>query len=281
VISTRVHLLGRNSERLAAAEALTLEALAAEPRNAMAHYWLGLIFLFSRRAEPAIAELEQALALDRNLTFAHAQIGLAKAILGRAEETEGHVMEAMRLSPRENGAYVWCDFLAIADIMLGREAEALPWCRRSVEGNRNYSLARLHYAAALALCGRTEAHSRGHAACGRAGGMNLISPDAAPSRVRLTQDLPLRSIGRFVVLEGGRSRRLLGRRSFHRLVLFRRSLFFDLDRFVADELRRLVEALIVGTAAPFSRGSVSRFVVSRQRLGRHAFHLGFGPPHFK
>ena len=155
VISTRIHLLG-DSERLAEAEALTLKALAAEPRTAMAHYCLGLILLFSRRAEQAIAELEQALALDRNLTFAHAQIGFAKTVLGHAEEMEGHVMEAMRLSPRDHGAYVWCDFLGIAKIMLGREAEAVTWCRRSVEANRLYPMARFHYAAALALCGRTE-----------------------------------------------------------------------------------------------------------------------------
>jgi len=31
-------------------------------------------------------------------------------------------MEAMRLSPRDHGAYVWCDFRGIAKIMLGRDA---------------------------------------------------------------------------------------------------------------------------------------------------------------
>ena len=156
VISTRMRSFEGDSERLAGAEGLALKALAAEPRNAMAHYCLGLIFVFSRRAEQAIAELHQALALDPNHVFAHAQIGFAKALLGRAEETEAHVMEALRLSPRDHFAYVWCDFVGIAKIMLGREAEALPWCRRSVEGNRAYPMARFHYAAALALCGRTE-----------------------------------------------------------------------------------------------------------------------------
>ncbi len=211
VISTPVSSFDPDFVRLASAEALTLEALAAEPRNAMAHYCLGLILVFSRRAEQSIAELEQALAHDPNLAFAHAQIGFAKAVLGRAEETEGHVMEAMRLSPRDVGAYIWCDFVAIANIMLGREAEALPWSRRSVEANRLYPIARFHYAAALAplranrggcprseerarahaelhrppLCGRraqrqsdlsraTAAHSRGHAARRRAGGMRLF-----------------------------------------------------------------------------------------------------------
>jgi TolB-like protein/Flp pilus assembly protein TadD len=156
VISIPMRLFERASERLASAEPLILRALAAEPRNAMAHYCLGLILLVSRRAEQAIAELERALASDRNLAFAHAQIGFAKALLGRAEETEGHITEAVRLSPRDNGAYVWCDFLAIAKIMLGREAEAIPWSRRSVETNRGYPMAYFHYAAALALCGRAD-----------------------------------------------------------------------------------------------------------------------------
>jgi len=145
-----------DSERVASAEALTLQVLAAEPRNATAHYCLGLIFLFSKRANWAVAEFEQALALDPNLAFAHAQIGFAKSVLGRAEETEAHVMEALRLSPRDVGAYIWCDYLGIALVLLGRDAEALPWCRGSVEANRNYPIAHFHYAAALALCGQTD-----------------------------------------------------------------------------------------------------------------------------
>jgi tetratricopeptide (TPR) repeat protein len=72
---------------------------------------LGLIFLFSKRANQAVAEFERVLALDPNLAFAHAQIGFAKSVLGRAEETEAHVMEALRLSPRDIGAYVWCDYM--------------------------------------------------------------------------------------------------------------------------------------------------------------------------
>jgi hypothetical protein len=48
-----------------------------------------------------IAECEHALALDRNLAQAHAVIGLGKIFIGRAEETEAHILEALRLSPRD------------------------------------------------------------------------------------------------------------------------------------------------------------------------------------
>ena len=61
----------------------------------------------TKRAAQGIAECEHALALDRNLADAHSFIGFGKIFIGRAEETEAHVVEALRLSPRDTMAYVW------------------------------------------------------------------------------------------------------------------------------------------------------------------------------
>ena len=66
---------------------------------------LGAVYSLTNRAAQAIAECEQALALDHNLADAHACIGFAKYYLGRAAETEGHILEALRLSPR--GSAYW------------------------------------------------------------------------------------------------------------------------------------------------------------------------------
>jgi hypothetical protein len=44
-----------------------------------------------------IAESERALALNPNLANAHAIIGFAKLVNGHAEETENHVLEALRV----------------------------------------------------------------------------------------------------------------------------------------------------------------------------------------
>ena len=63
-------------------------------------------FTLGARAE-GIAKCEHALALDRNLAYAHAYIGIGKVFIGRAEETESHIGEALRLSPRDTMAYVW------------------------------------------------------------------------------------------------------------------------------------------------------------------------------
>ena len=62
----------------------------------------------------------------------------------------------MRLSPRDPGAYIWCEFLGVACLMLGRDQEALRWLRKSVDLNRSYPVAQFQIAAALALLGRIE-----------------------------------------------------------------------------------------------------------------------------
>ena len=71
-----------------------------------------------------------------------------------AEETEGHIQEALRLSPRDTHVYLWCMFAGLAKFRLGREEEAVAWLRRSVEANRNYPSSRFILAAALARLGR-------------------------------------------------------------------------------------------------------------------------------
>lgn len=65
--------------------------------------------MFTNRAARGIAECEQALVLNPNLADAHAARGLAKFLVGRAAETEGHVLEALRLSPRDTFGQL-CEF---------------------------------------------------------------------------------------------------------------------------------------------------------------------------
>ena len=98
--------------------------------------------------------------LNRNLANAHSFIGFGKILIGRAEETEAHVGEALRLSPRDTVAYFWMDFAGFAKIHLGSYEQAVAWFQRSIEANRNYPLAIFQLAAALAQLGRLdEAHS--------------------------------------------------------------------------------------------------------------------------
>jgi TolB-like protein/class 3 adenylate cyclase len=144
----------------AAAEAKLTKALSAVPDHARAHLVLGYVDICTKRAVQGIAECEHALALDRNLAHAHALIGFGKIFIGRAEETEAHVAEALRLSPRDTMAYTWMFYAGIARSHLGQWGQAIQWFQRSIEANRNIPHAHFDLAAALAQLGRLEeAHS--------------------------------------------------------------------------------------------------------------------------
>jgi TolB-like protein/class 3 adenylate cyclase len=144
----------------AAAEAKLTKALSSVPDHARGHLWLGIVEILTKRAAEGIAECERALELDRNLAGAHATIGFGKIFIGRAEETEAHVAEALRFSPRDTRAYTWLFAAGVAKNYLGRYEEAVAWCRRTIEANRNYPVLYFQLAAALAHLGRLdEAHS--------------------------------------------------------------------------------------------------------------------------
>jgi TolB-like protein/class 3 adenylate cyclase len=141
---------------LEAAEKGLIKVLNMAPQHARAHMFLGIVLNLTNRAAQGIAECEQALALDRNLANAHSSIGLAKWYIGRGEETEAHINEALRLSPRDSSAYRWLFFGAVAKLQLGADAEAVAGLRRSIEANRSYPLVHFILAAALALLGELE-----------------------------------------------------------------------------------------------------------------------------
>ena len=123
----------------------------------MAHCLMGVVQIFTKRAVQGIAECERSLALDRNLAAAYAWIGLGKCYLGRAKETEACVMEAFRLSPRDNRAFSWMNATGVAQSYLGADEAAVHWFKRSIETNRNIApFVHFYLAAALSHLGQVE-----------------------------------------------------------------------------------------------------------------------------
>jgi tetratricopeptide (TPR) repeat protein len=138
----------------AAAEATLTNALSLEPNNAMAHAAMRRLLVLNNRETQGVAESERALALNPNLADAHAIIGLAKIASGHAEEAEGHVLEALRISPRDPNAYIWLYRIAAAKLFRGADEEAVGWFHRSIDVNRNAPLSHYYLAANLELLGR-------------------------------------------------------------------------------------------------------------------------------
>jgi TolB-like protein/class 3 adenylate cyclase len=138
---------------LAAAEATLLKVLSLAPSHAFAHLVLGAVLIGTNRMVQGITECERALALDRNLAEAHAQFGTAKLLMGCGAETEAHINEAFRLSPRDIFAHRWRQAVGFAKLQHNADAEALCWFRRSIEANRNFPLTHFGLSATLALLG--------------------------------------------------------------------------------------------------------------------------------
>ena len=118
--------------------------------------WLGLVNIVTRRAAQGIAKCEHALALDRNLATAHSAVGFGKIFIGRAEEAEAHIGEALRLSPRDTTAYVWMNMAGMAKLTLELRAggDVVPTVNR---GQSKFSAANFVLAAALAARSLDEA----------------------------------------------------------------------------------------------------------------------------
>jgi tetratricopeptide (TPR) repeat protein len=133
-----------------------LKALSVASNHAVANETWGAVQIFTNRVAQGIAQCERALALDPNLAFAHGNIGLAKYFIGRNVETEAHIHEALRLSPRDVSANVWMMYAGVAKLWHGADAEAAAWFRQSIEANRNFPLSRFYLAVALAYLGELD-----------------------------------------------------------------------------------------------------------------------------
>jgi TolB-like protein/class 3 adenylate cyclase/Flp pilus assembly protein TadD len=141
---------------LASAETTLTKALLQASNNAVAHQYMGLVLVQTKRVSQGIAEYERSLTLDPNLAESRALIGLAKIFDGRAEETERDENEALRLSPRDKSAWAWMHFSGSAKLYLGADGEAIAWFRRAIELRRDFPLTHFWLAAALANLGRLE-----------------------------------------------------------------------------------------------------------------------------
>jgi TolB-like protein/class 3 adenylate cyclase len=140
--------------RLASAERAVIKALSLAPTHATAHVVLGVVKIFTNRGAQGIAQCERGLALNRNMADAHAWIGIGKYSIGRAGETEAHIREALRLSPRDIHAFRWMWILGLAKFQLHADAEAAAWMSRSLEANRNQPIGHFLLGAVLAQLGR-------------------------------------------------------------------------------------------------------------------------------
>jgi Flp pilus assembly protein TadD len=108
----------------------------------------------TNRAPRALAEFDRALTLDPNLASAYGERAISLIFVGRAEEVELQVNQALRLSPRDNLTFVWMLLAGAAKIHLGADDQAEAWLRRSIDANPNFPSEHMFLGAALANLGK-------------------------------------------------------------------------------------------------------------------------------
>ena len=101
-----------------------LDALTVNPRDADAHYQLGLIYQQRRNYTEAIPRFTKAVEIDPSETDAHHQLGCIALDQKRYEEARLHFAAALALDPKHS-SYEALRGLGAADLQLGKTEQAL------------------------------------------------------------------------------------------------------------------------------------------------------------
>ena len=134
------------------AERILTEVLSSVPYHAWAHCLMAAVLISTRRPDGALWSASEHSASIR-VWQAHMPCRFAKYLIGKGEETECHVEEALRLSPLDSFAYLWMLFAGVAKIQADQYETAATWLRRSIEINTNSPWAHFHLGVALYLMG--------------------------------------------------------------------------------------------------------------------------------
>jgi adenylate cyclase len=137
----------------ARAEQLLLEALDRDAHRCMAHAAMGLLRRLQNRHSESRVELEIAIALDPNNSFAVRQMGQTLMFLGHPEAAVPYLEKAIRLSPRDPNLYTAYFFLGWCHLFLDHIDKGIEFLRKAAAENRQIWFLPFTLAAGLGLRG--------------------------------------------------------------------------------------------------------------------------------
>jgi tetratricopeptide (TPR) repeat protein len=138
------------------AERAALAAIRADSEDAWAHYALAAVYLFNKRFDDCIAEFELALRLNPNFSPARGLYGLALSYRGRWEEGDRAVREALRFSPRDPFAAIYCGVAAFCQFFGRNYEEAIRLSWEALRQRSDFVGAHRILTAAAAMAGRRD-----------------------------------------------------------------------------------------------------------------------------
>jgi adenylate cyclase len=162
------------------AEDLANRALAASPRNPLAHFAKGQVLRAQDRYDEAIPEYETVIALNRNWANAHSHLGWCKFVTGSIEEVIPAQERAIRLSPRDPQIGLYYFRTGFAHLLQSRIDEAIVWCEEARNATPAHPLFRTLLASAYAF-----RNDKGRAVAELAEARRLVGDDRYSSIARL------------------------------------------------------------------------------------------------
>jgi TolB-like protein/cytochrome c-type biogenesis protein CcmH/NrfG len=134
-------------------ERAALAAIRADSEDSWAHHALASVYLFTRCFDDALAEFELALRLNPSFSPARGYYGVALAYCGRWEEGDLAARQALRLSPRDPFAAIYCGVAAYAQFVGGNYDEAIRMSREALRRRGDFVGAHRVLTASAALAG--------------------------------------------------------------------------------------------------------------------------------
>lgn len=138
------------------AERQALAAIRSDSEDAWAHYALASAYLFTRRFDDSIAEFELALRLNPNFSPARGIYGVALAYRGRWEDGDRAARQALRFSPRDPFAAIYCGVAAYCQFVGRHYDEAIRLAREAMRQRSDFSGAHRVLTAAAGMAGQRE-----------------------------------------------------------------------------------------------------------------------------
>jgi TolB-like protein/cytochrome c-type biogenesis protein CcmH/NrfG len=137
-------------------ERAALAAIKADSEDPWAHYALASVYLLTRCFDDSLAEFELAMRLNPSFSPARGYYGVALAYCGRWEEGDVAARQALRLSPRDPFAAVYCGIVAYAQFIGGNYDEAIRMSREALRQRGDFVGAHRVLAAAAGMAGKSQ-----------------------------------------------------------------------------------------------------------------------------
>jgi TolB-like protein/tetratricopeptide (TPR) repeat protein len=138
------------------AERAAATAILADNEDPWPHNALGCVYLFARRFDDSLAEFEAALRLNPNFSLSQGYYGLTQAYCGRWREAATAAQRALRLSPRDPLAAIYCGIASYAQYVGHNYEEAMRFAREGIRQRADFVGAHRVLTAAAGVAGRAD-----------------------------------------------------------------------------------------------------------------------------